>query len=115
RKERGLPAGETACSASCLRARLGDVGTGSSLLWPTVSCAFAAPDEEVQTTRDDGALCASLAERVQPSATFPFRDHAGSHGYLGAPLGHVGVETLQISLNRKEPANSNISEPGGLE
>ncbi len=54
-------------------------------------------------------------ERTQPGAALGLRNYAGLNGHLGAAVGHAGIETLQVSLKRKEAARADVYQAGALE
>src|SRR4030095_8017316 len=69
----------------------------------------------MQTSSDNGSLSSLRMERVQPGAALEFGNRACLDGHLGAAVSHAGVETLQISLERKEAARPDVNDAGALE
>jgi hypothetical protein len=69
----------------------------------------------MQTARDDRSLSPLIVERMQPGAALGLGNYAGFDGRLGAAVGHAGIETLQMGLERKEAARADVYEAGSLE
>src|SRR5206468_11913339 len=80
-----------------------------------LSFRLPAPDEDMQTAGDDRSLSPLIVERLQPGAALGLGNHAGLDGRLGAAVGHAGIEALQMGLERKEAARSDVYEAGSLE
>ena len=68
----------------------------------------------MQAARDDGSLTSLLMERIQPGAALELSNRARFDGYLDAAVSHIGVETLQISLEGKESPRPNVHDASAL-
>src|SRR5713101_6640185 len=84
------------------------------LPWPMVSCRLAAPDEDMQSSSDNGSSSPLLMERVQPGAAFEFGNRTRLDGHLRAAVSHAGIEALQISFKGKEAARPDVHDAGAL-